>query len=180
MTKRNLLLFVCTGNTCRSPLAKVLAEKILREEGQDNWRADSAGTAALYGMSASGQAIAAADALGLDLSLHQSKPLTDKLVREADLILTMTGAHKQAILQAAPEASGKVFTLAEFAGSECDVADPIGGSTALYLETAEHLQRLLGKATKKLPAYTGRKQDNKTSDQKRNAGRKINENSAGQ
>jgi len=146
------LLFVCSGNTCRSPLAKVLAESIFQAEGLDGWEIDSAGTAALHGMSASRQAMSAASALDLDLSAHQSKPLTPEAVERADLVLVMTGAHKKAVLSLVPQAAGKVYTVAELAGAEGDIADPFGGSVALYLEVARELQTHLKTIAKLLKA----------------------------
>src|SRR5690554_3495868 len=150
MEKKKKLIFVCSGNTCRSPLAKVLARSIFAEAGVTDWVIDSAGMAALHGMSASAHALTAAHTLGLDLSAHQAKPLTDMQAKEADLILVMTHAHKDVLLGELPELAGKVYTLKEFVETEGDVADPFGGTAAHYLETAHELQHLLQQVAKKL------------------------------
>ena len=126
MKKEKKLIFVCSGNTCRSPLAKVLARDIFDRAGLSQWLVDSAGTAALHGMSASGHALTAAHTLGLDLSMHQSKPITPELAQKADLILVMTRAHKDMLLGAWPALAGKIHTIKEFVGESGDVADPFG------------------------------------------------------
>ncbi|NLM51708.1 MAG: low molecular weight protein arginine phosphatase [Firmicutes bacterium] len=152
MEKKKKLIFVCSGNTCRSPLAKVLARDIFAKAGLDDWAVDSAGTAALHGMSASGHALTAAHTLGLDLSLHQAKPITEMLAQEADLILVMTRAHKDFLLHTWPALAGKIYTIKEFVGEAGDVADPFGKTAAHYLETAQELQALLQQVAKKLAA----------------------------
>jgi len=86
------------------------------------------------------------------LSAHQSKPLTPEAVERADLVLVMTGAHKKAVLSLVPQAAGKVYTVAELAGAEGDIADPFGGSVALYLEVARELQTHLKTIAKLLKA----------------------------
>ncbi|NLZ38063.1 MAG: low molecular weight protein arginine phosphatase [Firmicutes bacterium] len=149
-SKKKLLLFVCTGNTCRSPLAQVIAARLLEKEGLSDWTVASAGLAALNGMSASRQALTVANTLGLDLALHQSRSLTEELAAKAELILVMTQAHKEMLLKILPQYGEKVFTLKEFIGQTGDIADPFGGSVAVYMETAQELQDLLQLAVKKL------------------------------
>ena len=88
---------------------------------------------------------------GLDLTEHEATLLTPDLIREADLILTMTSSHKDAIREMAPGAIEKTFSLPEFVGEAGDVHDPVGQGVDVYRETAVRLQRLLeasaGKAT---------------------------------
>ena len=126
MTKK--LLFICTGNTCRSPLAEVLATATLVDVGVADWVVDSAGLAASSGSAASLGSREAAAELGLNLSSHLAKPLSPGLLADATLVLVMTKGHKEVILKTLPQFAQKVFTLTEFAGVDGDVADPFGGS----------------------------------------------------
>jgi tRNA threonylcarbamoyl adenosine modification protein (Sua5/YciO/YrdC/YwlC family) len=143
-----IVLLVCTGNTCRSPMGEVLLKKIVSER-LDCAMADleqkgiviaSAGVAATPGCVASIEAVEVLQERGLDLSKHESQPLTDKLVRHADLILTMTGGHRHAILRRWPDAASRTFTLRTDGG---DVSDPIGGPKVLYKECAEQVEQAL-------------------------------------
>ncbi|EEG77571.1 low molecular weight protein arginine phosphatase [Dethiobacter alkaliphilus] len=144
------LFFVCTGNTCRSPLAKVLAAAALARANVTDWVVDSAGMQAFSGQSASAGAMAVAREMGLDLSLHQSRLLTEELLAEADLVLVMTRTHKQALLSAAPQAASKVYVLKEFVGEDGDVADPFGGGPAEYSHAARELEGLMPRLVEKL------------------------------
>ena len=129
------VLFVCTGNTCRSPMAEALLRRRLKELRIEGVAVGSAGLAALPGDPATPEAVEVLGELGLDHSGHRSRPLTPDLLREADLVLTMENRHKQAILQHLPEITDKVYTLKEFAGlaGQGDVEDPLK-----YLYDARH------------------------------------------
>lgn len=108
------VLFVCTGNTCRSSMA----EAILKSHGKFEVR--SAGVAADPGSKASPQAMRVVSARGLDLSQHRASLIDQAAVDWADLILTMTGRHKAAVLERFPAAGEKVYTLKEFALQDAD------------------------------------------------------------
>lgn len=131
------LLLVCTGNTCRSPMAEVLAQDVLA--GQPDVKIGSAGVFAGAGQPASMEAVEAMQALGLDLSGHRSRPLTADLVNAADQIYTMTESHRQAVLAQAPHAADKVQRL----DPEADISDPIGASLSVYQATADQIRRAL-------------------------------------
>ena len=130
------LLLVCTGNTCRSPMAEAIARDLLRDEDAV---VDSAGVSAGLGAAATPEALAAAAELGLDLSGHRSQPLTPERVAQADQILTMTAAHRDLVLRAVPEAADRTSVLDE----DGDIADPFGGTLADYRVTAEQIKTAL-------------------------------------
>lgn len=125
------ILFVCTGNTCRSPMAEEVARVLMRNMGMQG-KASSAGIYASEGMPAALGAQAAVAAFGGDLEAHRATQLTRAHIAEADLILTMEAAHSSAVLRIAPGAQGKTHTLLGFSGEEGDIADPFGGDTDVY------------------------------------------------
>lgn len=131
------LLFVCTGNTCRSPMAERLMADLCNDiAGKDltGWSFTSAGVFAVAGAPASELAVVALKENGIDLSDHRARPLSPALVREADVIVAMTQSHRDLVLQMEPGASDKTHTLHSF-GSEkpkADVLDPFGGELDTY------------------------------------------------
>lgn len=148
------ILFVCTGNTCRSPMAEALFRA--KAEGQ-GWEIRSAGVAALDGQPASQHAIEVLRERGIE-GEHQSSRLNEELVNWSDLILTMTRSHKQAILTYFPEAESKVHTLREFVGVEgyADIADPFGGALEDYRRCADEIEELLDRLYEQLTQETFR------------------------
>lgn len=143
-----MVLFVCTGNTCRSPMAETIFKRLVAARlgcGPDEVERHgvvvaSAGIAAWGGGSASAGAIEAMREFGADLSAHESQPVTESLVRQADIIWTMTAAHRAAVIAQFPEAGGRTAVLSP---DRVDVMDPIGGPVATYrkcaLQIREHL-----------------------------------------
>ncbi|OLS41213.1 low molecular weight protein arginine phosphatase [Bacillus sp. MRMR6] len=140
------VLFVCTGNTCRSPMA----EAILKSKNLDGVEVKSAGVYASNGSAASANAKKVLEENQIDHH-HQSSLLTGTQLEWADVVLTMTGSHKMAITGQYPQFSGKLFTLKEFVGEtyDVDVVDPFGGNLYIYQETYKELDKLITKAIKK-------------------------------
>ena len=141
------ILFVCTGNTCRSAMAAAMMADIAEKNDLDVL-IDSAGVFAEIGEKATPEAIRAMEKRGIDLTGHRTKPLTDELIDMADLILVMTSAHKLLI---EGMAKGKVHTLLEYAGGEGDISDPYGGDDEEYEATASEIYDALVDIAEKLP-----------------------------
>lgn len=135
------ILFVCTGNTCRSPMAEALARALLKENNKDWVTVKSRGLAVGESAPAAANAISVMAEYGLDLKSHRAAPMTAEDFAQADLILTMTRFQKAALLS--PTRSKQIMTLREFAGLEGDIADPYGGSLEDYRQCAEDIYNCL-------------------------------------
>ena len=143
-----MILLVCTGNTCRSPMAEGLLKNRLARElncTPENLldrgvMVASAGVSAMPGSPASPEAVAVLQESGIDISQHASQPVSERLVRNADLIFTLTAGHRQALLSQWPEAEGRVHLLSP---DRRDVSDPIGGTTEDYRRCARQIDALL-------------------------------------
>lgn len=139
------LLFICTGNICRSPMAEGLA----RHMGRDlrSLEVKSAGLGAPAGQAPSPQAIEVMQELGIDISKLRSKPVTRELVDWADTILVMTYGHLDNMLMLYPQAAEKTFLLREFeagaASEDREIEDPIGQSVAVYRRTRDQIRDAL-------------------------------------
>jgi tRNA threonylcarbamoyl adenosine modification protein (Sua5/YciO/YrdC/YwlC family) len=151
-----MVVFVCTGNTCRSPMAEMLmkkrvAEKLkckIEELDDRGIVIMSAGISAAPGGRAAAEGVQTLKERGLDLSQHESQPLSERIVRFADVIITMTRGHRDVILSHFPEAEPRVHLLSRGRG---DVADPIGGPIELYGRCCAEIDAYLEEWMKHLP-----------------------------
>jgi protein-tyrosine phosphatase len=143
-----VIVFVCTGNTCRSPLAEALCKKLLAERlgcpieelPQRGFIVRSAGMAAMMGSKAAEEAIAVAKEMGADLSGHSSQPLTPELAAGADYLIAMTRGHCQALAGQLPRLAVAPRLLCPDGG---DIADPIGCERGVYRDCARQIARSL-------------------------------------
>jgi protein-tyrosine phosphatase len=143
------VLFICTDNSCRSPMAESVLKKLIQD---NHWSIEcgSAGLAAFHGVPAAPDAVEACREKGIDLSAHQSQPLSKTLVLESDLILAMTGKHRESILRKMPELESKVSLLSDYAGQGIeDVEDPVGQSLEQYRKVFTQIEGYLLKAKNK-------------------------------
>lgn len=138
------LLLVCSGNTCRSPMAEAMARQIaaqfrgvsVEQLEEAGIRITSAGSFASSGIPASDHAVAAMKKEGLDLSRHRSRPLSPEMIHEADVILCMTQSHRRAVLALSPHAAEKTMMLSP----EGDIDDPYGSDEAAYAACAGQIR----------------------------------------
>jgi len=150
------ILFVCTGNTCRSAMAQGIFEKILKEKKEDKRKYNilSAGISAISGANASPEAILVMSEQGIDISQHKSTRLGEDLIKKADLILVMSNKHKDYINKKFPFFKKKVFLLKKYAIKDnikyiknnyenYEIEDPIGRSIEFYRTIAQELKNNL-------------------------------------
>ncbi|HLY08620.1 MAG TPA: Sua5/YciO/YrdC/YwlC family protein [Planctomycetota bacterium] len=150
------LLFVCTGNTCRSPMAEAMARKMLADRlhvkesdlPDRGYRVISAGTSAGHGGAASEESEQVVKKYGADLSRHESRPVTVAMIEEADKVWVMTTRHRKTLVEWMPDHAGKIELL-DPSGKE--VEDPIGGPMELYRTVAQHIHDSLTKRLKEIP-----------------------------
>src|SRR6267154_2389547 len=137
------ILFVCTGNVCRSPMAEGIFRQVIR--GRGDYRVLSAGLGAMEGQPPSPYAVQAVRELGIDISGQRSRMVTPDLIQQADFIFGMTHSHIDTVMLLYPYAAEKTFMLREFDETldlfEKDISDPIGGSYDVYLSCRDQIEQ---------------------------------------
>lgn len=146
------ILFVCTGNTCRSCMAEAIFNYINKI---DNVKAISAGVATTFDSIASRNAATVLENnIGVDISTRSAVQLNGEHVKKSDLILTMTYSIKNYLIGLFPDAKNKIYSLNEYVGVKGDVIDPYGGDIDVYSETFESLRNSLELLLEKLKEDT--------------------------
>ena len=150
------IVFVCTGNTCRSPMAEAIARKFAVEKGLHELEFSSGGTSAWDSAPASDGALLVAMERGMDLSEHRAQNLTRDLVQSTDLILAMGPHHLERIEALGGE--GKAFLLSDYASHgkvKRAISDPIGAELDVYRATADELEEEIRRVVDRIMAERG-------------------------
>ena len=148
ITQRKLVLFVCTGNSCRSVMAEFFLKNMLKDK---NVEVLSAGTAVYFQTTASSETVMVLGRHHIDASRHESRPISSILLRKADLILVMTRSHRQQVLERVPSVEKRVYQLREFLqerpgyDGDLDIPDPMGKSFETYEECAVMIKAAVAK-----------------------------------
>lgn len=147
------LLFVCTGNICRSPMAEGIARDYAQKRGR-LVEVRSAGTMGLVGHAADSKAVAVCGELDVDLSAHRSQAIVSDLITWADWVLVMEFAHATHIREKFPEVGEKLVMLGSFAGL-FELADPLGGWKFQFRRSRDEIRRCVESFVDRLPASIG-------------------------
>jgi len=151
VSAKKTILFVCTGNSCRSVMAKGLLEKKMRDKGRNDFEVLSAGIMNTGGLGATEETKELLKNEGIDVSAHRSQALTKDLVGRSDLVLVMEKIHEQRIKELYPQAKNRIFLLKEFAcmnTADFDIQDPIGRSRDFYANTFSIIKEAVERVSK--------------------------------
>ena len=138
------ILLICTGNTCRSTMAEGIMKCIINDKDLDI-EVSSAGVSAIEGDKASSNAVLVLKEYGIDLNTHRAKQVTDKMLNEVDLVLTMTKQHKDVLLRSFKDLEDKIYTIKEFtkeglSNKSMDIIDPFGGNYDVYKSCSREIE----------------------------------------
>ncbi|MFA0815627.1 MAG: low molecular weight protein arginine phosphatase [Anaerofustis sp.] len=142
------ILFVCTGNTCRSPIAEGIFNDCAKKSGLgDMFRADSAGIDAIEGDIVSPKSVEVCRENGIDIQFHTVRQIDEAMLEESDLVFGMTMNHRDLLRKRYPQYSNKIYMLGEYAGTVCcsgDIPDPFGLPLDRYRKTYRILDGYVG------------------------------------
>jgi protein-tyrosine-phosphatase len=148
------VLFVCTANICRSPMAMGLFYAQVMPSACD-WRIASVGTFAAPGYPAAHNTLVLLKYKGIDLSGHRSAQITWEIMSDYNLILTMERGQKEALQVAFPDQAKKVYLMAEMIGENWEIADPVGGALVEFEETSREIEHILTTGYPKICTLAG-------------------------
>ena len=156
------ILFVCTGNTCRSPMAEYLLKDMLRNREIDDWTVKSAGIAVFSGGDMSSKALKVLKEDKIEVDDHKATQINNDLLKEADIILTMTSSHKEHLRSIKEISEKKLYTLKELIedDDELDILDPYGQSLKVYKDTRDEIREALNSLLSKLHELISKKGKN--------------------
>jgi protein-tyrosine-phosphatase len=145
----NSVLFICSANVCRSPMAMGLLHSMV-EDLSDQWKIESAGVWDMGGQQVAANTQLVLKERGIDLNDHTSRTVTGTMLSEFSLVLVMEDIHKEVLNLAFPEYTDRIYMLSEMVEGLFDIVDPIGGSLADFEETALEMERILTEGFEKI------------------------------
>lgn len=145
----NSVLFICSANICRSPMAMGLLRSMV-EDSSDQWKIESSGVWDMGDQPAALNTQLVLQERGIDLNDHASHTITGTMLSEFNLVLVMEDIHKEVLKLAFPEYTDRIYMLSEMVGEFYDIVDPIGGSLADFEETALEMERILTEGFEKI------------------------------
>ena len=145
----NSVLFICSANICRSPMAMGLLCSMV-EDSSDHWKIESAGVWDMGGQQVAANTLLVLQERGIDLSDYPSRTVTGTMLSEFNLVLVMEDIHKEVLKLAFPEYTDRIYMLSEMVGEFYAIVDPIGRSLADFEETALEIERILTEGFEKI------------------------------
>lgn len=137
------ILFICTANICRSPMAEAIFRDKAQKRGFTDWQVSSAGTWATVERGASRNGVIVMAKRGLDISQHRARMVTGEMLADSDLVLCMERGHAEALRAEFPTQATKIYLLSEMTGRRFDIADPYTSPVEEYEHTANEISQLL-------------------------------------